>query len=731
MRARDLGPRARGARRTRQARHALRASYAREGPQGGPAGRGAGAAAGAVVPAVPFPRLSVAGLVYLRGRDADARLRALEAQRVGVRPVLGALAARLRQIRGWRALGFRNLADFARERLGLEARTVSEWARVWSALEELPALRGAVLAGEVSWTVARRVVAVATPETDAACLETVRGRTVRAVDALVAAWKAAKAQDEGAVPAPSGGETLGKEGDGGVPASSPGSGLAVGPVGPEDEDDDAERLPVRIGCPARVALKWDAAVELARRWSGEMLPAWGAADLIAAEVSSALPPEPGPAPWQRDEATGASRESAVPGDGASAAEADAWRAGGPTDPSAAGPGAMGATGNAAERAERAGAGARSRRRPRPDDPEPGPRHAAFPHVPWRPLRRTERDVEEARALDALAEGREGCGPHELDARLRAAVGFLQGLDLELGRILRQVLGRRLYRELGFESFERYVGERLDTSPRTARRLVRLARAEHTAPRVAAGFREGRLSAFQADAVLGALARGKDLPAEVLEGVVALRGEKPAASSRCPTLRAALAPDPGPPFGALPAPGADARWVALAERVSLRRLEREAEAQPANTPPAVAFHAPPEVAAFFGEMLERVRRRLGPEAPAWAALEAMLDHVIAAWVREGEQFRDYADFVRDEFWCTAPGCTSRSELESHHIVFRSAGGPDEPGNRTSLCWFHHHAGIHARGMRVAGRAPDRLFFELGMRRDGPPLARYRSGDVMVK
>ena len=52
---------------------------------------------------------------------------------------------------------------------------------------------------------------------------------------------------------------------------------------------------------------------------------------------------------------------------------------------------------------------------------------------------------------------------------------------EIGRILRQVVERKLYRELGFESFERYVQERLDLSPRTARRLVRLARAEHAAP----------------------------------------------------------------------------------------------------------------------------------------------------------------------------------------------------------------------------------------------------------
>jgi len=109
---------------------------------------------------------------------------------------------------------------------------------------------------------------------------------------------------------------------------------------------------------------------------------------------------------------------------------------------------------------------------------------------------------------------------------------------------------------------------------------------------------------------------------------------------------------------------------------------------------------------------------------------MLDHAIATWALQGERFRDYAGFVRDQFWCTAPGCTARNELESHHIVFRSAGGSDEPWNRTTLCWHHHHAGIHAPGMQVAGRAPDWLFFELKMPPNGPPLARYRSGDVMV-
>jgi hypothetical protein len=53
---------------------------------------------------------------------------------------------------------------------------VAERARVWRALEELPLLREAVLSGEVSWTVARLVVGVVTPENEAACLETARGR---------------------------------------------------------------------------------------------------------------------------------------------------------------------------------------------------------------------------------------------------------------------------------------------------------------------------------------------------------------------------------------------------------------------------------------------------------------------------------------------------------------------------------------------------------------------------
>ena len=195
-------------------------------------------------------RPSVTALVFLRGRDADGRLRELISERAKVRPVLGALAAALLSPRGYEPLGFRCLGDWSRERLGVGARAVREWARVWRALEELPLLREAVLSGEVSWTVARLIVGVATPENEAACLETVRGRTVRAVAALLRA-------------------------------------VALVDGSPAETAQEEDRVAVRVACSPRVATKWAAALELARRMAGENLSAAECAEAIAAECVSA------------------------------------------------------------------------------------------------------------------------------------------------------------------------------------------------------------------------------------------------------------------------------------------------------------------------------------------------------------------------------------------------------------------------------------------------------------
>jgi hypothetical protein len=506
--------------------------------------------------ATPAGRPSVAALVFLRGRDADGRLRELVAGRAQVRPVLGALAAAWLRGRGFEALGFRCLGDWSRERLGVGARAVREWARVWQALEELPLLREAVVSGEVSWTVARMIVGIVTPETEAACLETVRGRTVRAVKVLLRALAPAE-------------EALA-------------------------ETSQEDRVPVRVACSPRVATKWAAALELARRMAGEELSAWECAEAIAAECTSAV------GSLEQPQALEAARRSAATGACEPAAEA-----------------------------------------------ESGLRAELWPRLRWntRPSRRRDR-------LARLAQGSKECSPRELDRRLRAAMAWLQRVDFEIGRILRQVVERKLYLELGVESFERYVQERLDLSARTARRLVRLARAEHGAPAVASAFREGRITLLQAE--------------------VLLRGEKP-------------------------------EVLEMALRVTLRRLEEEV------LPRRVAFWAPREVAALF----EALVARLG--------LEAMLDHAIATWLEAGGQFEDYADFDRDGFRCTVPACTARRNLQSHHIHFRSAGGPEVAWNRTTLCAYHHHRGVHAGSLAIRGRAPDALVFTLG-------VGSFGSGDV---
>jgi hypothetical protein len=52
--------------------------------------------------------------------------------------------------------------------------------------------------------------------------------------------------------------------------------------------------------------------------------------------------------------------------------------------------------------------------------------------------------------------------------------------------------------------------------------------------------------------------------------------------------------------------------------------------------------------------------------------------------------------RDANRCTADGCNSRNRLQTHHITPWSQGGPTDPDNLITLCWYHHHIIIHQQG-----------------------------------
>ncbi len=95
----------------------------------------------------------------------------------------------------------------------------------------------------------------------------------------------------------------------------------------------------------------------------------------------------------------------------------------------------------------------------------------------------------------------------------------------------------------------------------------------------------------------------------------------------------------------------------------------------------------------------------------------------------ERKRDHPILERDGWICAFPGCTSLRNLHAHHKQFRSHQGDDAPENLISLCAWHHQRALHHdRVVRVVGRARTR--FEIGVRRNKPPLAVYASGDVLL-
>jgi hypothetical protein len=133
-------------------------------------------------------------------------------------------------------------------------------------------------------------------------------------------------------------------------------------------------------------------------------------------------------------------------------------------------------------------------------------------------------------------------------------------------------------------------------------------------------------------------------------------------------------------------------------------------------------APQSVARELTLALEAVRAIHGSALPDWWCLEVMMLHVRRDWARESNWARTrtehYEIFARDGFRCTAPGCRSRRNLQAHHIAFRSQGGSDDPSNLTTLCAACHQFALHtAQALKVRGRAPHRLVWEMG-RETGP-------------
>lgn len=121
--------------------------------------------------------------------DREQRLLELARSRGPLRRALAAIAGRVVATRSWERIGFARLVDYARERVGLSARSIQDLAHVNERLLTLPGAEAALGSGELSWTKARLVARVAAPEDESRWIAYARRVTtheleheVRAVD---------------------------------------------------------------------------------------------------------------------------------------------------------------------------------------------------------------------------------------------------------------------------------------------------------------------------------------------------------------------------------------------------------------------------------------------------------------------------------------------------------------------------------------------------------------------
>jgi len=668
--------------------------------------------------------------------DLDRRLAALCRQRGPIRAALARLAAELVRRRAWERFPYARLSDYAAERLGLSGRSMRSLATVGKRLGESAGLEAALVSGALGWTKVR-LLARLPPEED---------------DAPWIAWAGRVTAQE-----------LSK---------------AVRKVDrPSMEDDDelgATSQLFGVHCTPEVRWKWHLAHEAASQSAGRKLQVFEAAELIAAEVASALSIDE-----SAEREAGACDEAEI-----------AWGRDGEPRADGFGPDEVGPPSGPPEvRDESGGSGVRSAGQ----------------------CRDRGGDVRMPAPVQALLDEITEADAFELDARMRGALSLERRLDARIAPLLALTWVRFVHRALGHATREAYARERLGMDPTRARALVRLERAATRSEAFADAWRTGALSWVKAG-VLAPIVSADPL-GDFVDSWVAwaqrvtvrrLRSDVDYAVTVAETDPAAFRSSGGLPAEARTSGAGDAEHRAGDDReigagsnrpANAGRAGRDQDGEDRDTeapddeglpmddaddadgPPRhreigawptwpedkgqsrrdqdrdrgigaaprrrrkeeeacwTFFAGPPDVVDLFRSVVYTVRRRMGQESgrlpTAGQALEVMLDHALASWgALDSSVARRHRVFARDGWRCAAPGCTSMQNLHDHHIEFRSTGGGNELENRVTLCAFHHLRGVHAGLLKCVGRAPDGLWWEMGIRPGAAPLAAYRSGDLEV-
>ncbi len=326
------------------------------------------------------------------------------------------------------------------------------------------------------------------------------------------------------------------------------------------------------------------------------------------------------------------------------------------------------------------------------------RAEAFPYVEWAAITAV---IPEP--VVALAEGLDALDAFALDARLRATLAAMHRVHWQTGRLLRLVLDLRLYRWLGFPTAERYVQERLGMGIRTAQGLVVVERVTWRAPQLAAAYERGAIAPLRALVIAPVLSERHEAAWLARANAVTIRrlGDEVTWALNHQDVTPLCEPVAPPPAGALVMPS-----------------EAQMRARFTDETPEVVISvvAPASVAALFETAIAAFT---SAGEPRWRGFERLLADVRAEW--NARPLHRDPIFAREGWRCAVPACSARKNLHDHHIVFRSRAGGNTRDNRVAICAAHHQHGVHGGGyVRAWGEAPDDIHWELGVRRDGPPL-----------
>jgi hypothetical protein len=271
-------------------------------------------------------------------------------------------------------------------------------------------------------------------------------------------------------------------------------------------------------------------------------------------------------------------------------------------------------------------------------------------------------------------------PFLLHDELRRLIGKRARWDQAFGHaamVFERIEG---WRFLEFVSFAHYCEERLGMGERTVQQRARLERRLHRLPSLARALRQRRISYEKARLI----ARYIRYPDEASIDV----------------------------------------WIDCATRmtcISLRRaLEAKKEAQMCARR-MLKMPMPVRVLELAEVAFRAAEREAGHWIPYGQRMQMIAEHFRTTWepVLKDRNTRQKKILERDCGLCQVPGC-SRIAVHVHHIKFRSAGGGDEDENQISLCAVHHLQCVHNGWVRVTGKAPDQLRWQLGVRPGRPPL-----------